>query len=336
MNTDIRALTERGRSKRAPSSSSSPEVGKVIVGQRYMLERLLIGLLVQRPRAARGRARPGQDARGAAPSPTPSAPASAASSSRPTCCPPTSSARMIYNPQDGELHRRARARSSPTWCWPTRSTAPRPRCSRRCSRRCRSGRSPSATRPSRCPTPFLVLATQNPIEQEGTYPLPEAQVDRFMLKVKVGYPTREEERADPGPHERAPTPPQAQKVIDPRADLARARERRPAASTWTRRSRTTSSTWSSPRASPRALRPQGPGAATSSTAPRPRATICLTPGGAGPRLPAPPRLRHPRGRQGGRPSTCCATASSLTYEAEAEELTTEKIIQRVFDRVEVP
>jgi MoxR-like ATPase len=41
--------------------------------------------------------------------------------------------------------------------------------------------------------PFLVLATQNPIEQEGTYPLPEAQVDRFMLKIKVGYPTREEE-----------------------------------------------------------------------------------------------------------------------------------------------
>lgn len=42
--------------------------------------------------------------------------------------------------------------------------------------------------------PFLVLATQNPIEQEGTYPLPEAQVDRFMLKVKIDYPTVEEER----------------------------------------------------------------------------------------------------------------------------------------------
>jgi MoxR-like ATPase len=44
------------------------------------------------------------------------------------------------------------------------------------------------------PQPFIVMATQNPIEQEGTYPLPEAQVDRFMLMVKVGYPTREEER----------------------------------------------------------------------------------------------------------------------------------------------
>lgn len=44
------------------------------------------------------------------------------------------------------------------------------------------------------PEPFLVLATQNPIEQEGTYPLPEAQLDRFMLKVVIGYPTKEEER----------------------------------------------------------------------------------------------------------------------------------------------
>jgi MoxR-like ATPase len=43
------------------------------------------------------------------------------------------------------------------------------------------------------PSPFLVMATQNPIEQEGTYPLPEAQVDRFMLKVNIGYPSKEEE-----------------------------------------------------------------------------------------------------------------------------------------------
>jgi MoxR-like ATPase len=45
------------------------------------------------------------------------------------------------------------------------------------------------------PDPFLVLATQNPLEQEGTYPLPEAQLDRFMLKVVVGYPSRTEERS---------------------------------------------------------------------------------------------------------------------------------------------
>ncbi|MBN2343541.1 MAG: MoxR family ATPase [Deltaproteobacteria bacterium] len=44
------------------------------------------------------------------------------------------------------------------------------------------------------PSPFIVMATQNPIEQEGTYALPEAQVDRFMLKIRVGYPTRDQER----------------------------------------------------------------------------------------------------------------------------------------------
>lgn len=45
------------------------------------------------------------------------------------------------------------------------------------------------------PKPFLVMATQNPIEQEGTYPLPEAQLDRFMFKIEVGYPSRSEEGA---------------------------------------------------------------------------------------------------------------------------------------------
>src|SRR5205814_8838493 len=45
------------------------------------------------------------------------------------------------------------------------------------------------------PDPFVVMASQTPIEQEGTYPLPEAQIDRFMLMIKVGYPSREEERA---------------------------------------------------------------------------------------------------------------------------------------------
>ena len=51
------------------------------------------------------------------------------------------------------------------------------------------------------PDPFLVLATQNPIEQEGTYPLPEAQVDRFMLKLRVGYPNKEEEMEISGENE---------------------------------------------------------------------------------------------------------------------------------------
>jgi len=70
--------------------------------------------------------------------------------------------------------------------------------------------------------PFLVLATQNPIEQEGTYPLPEAQVDRFMLKVIVDYPTRAEERVIMDRMTGAPLP-DVRAVIRPE-DLLRARE----------------------------------------------------------------------------------------------------------------
>ena len=90
------------------------------------------------------------------------------------------------------------------------------------------------------PEPFLVLATQNPLEQEGTYPLPEAQVDRFMLKAKISYPTKQEERDIVRMNlsgEGLPSP----KTSSRRAAWWRT-------STWTRRSRNTSSTSSSPRA----------------------------------------------------------------------------------------
>ncbi len=70
--------------------------------------------------------------------------------------------------------------------------------------------------------PFLVLATQNPIEQEGTYPLPEAQVDRFMLKVVVNYPTKEEERLIVRENI-AKTFPKVSKVLKPE-DIIRARD----------------------------------------------------------------------------------------------------------------
>ena len=69
--------------------------------------------------------------------------------------------------------------------------------------------------------PFLVLATQNPIEQEGTYPLPEAQVDRFMVKVKVAYPSRQEERAIVDRMGQGDLP-SAEAVVTP-ADIVRAR-----------------------------------------------------------------------------------------------------------------
>ncbi|HXG47846.1 MAG TPA: MoxR family ATPase [Methylomirabilota bacterium] len=68
--------------------------------------------------------------------------------------------------------------------------------------------------------PFLVLATQNPIEQEGTYPLPEAQVDRFMLKLKIGYPSRDEERQILDLMARTTGLPAASPVVEPGQILA--------------------------------------------------------------------------------------------------------------------
>ncbi|MFN3195678.1 MAG: AAA family ATPase [Chlorobiota bacterium] len=70
--------------------------------------------------------------------------------------------------------------------------------------------------------PFLVLATQNPLEQEGTYPLPEAQVDRFMLKLVVGYPTKEEERQILRMNLEKSFP-KVSKILDP-SDIIKARE----------------------------------------------------------------------------------------------------------------
>ena len=68
------------------------------------------------------------------------------------------------------------------------------------------------------PEPFLVMATQNPIEQEGTYPLPEAQVDRFLLKVVIGYPDKEEEKAIIRQNIRSEQVP-VNPVVDPREIL---------------------------------------------------------------------------------------------------------------------
>src|SRR6201990_1562496 len=67
--------------------------------------------------------------------------------------------------------------------------------------------------------PFLVLATQNPIEQEGTYPLPEAQVDRFMLKVVITYPKKEEERQILDLMAHTSAPPTTQPVVTPKEIL---------------------------------------------------------------------------------------------------------------------
>jgi MoxR-like ATPase len=181
------------------------------------------------------------------------------------------------------------------------------------------------------PDPFIVLATQNPIEQEGTYPLPEAQVDRFMLKVKVGYPTREEERAIMDRMVSA-TPPRAAKVVGP-AQLAAARG-------------TVLRIYMDDRVKDYIVNlvfatrdPKGHGLAELAGlveyGASPRATLFL----------ALAARAHSflRRRAFVTPEDVKAVAYdvlrhriTLTYEAEAEEVTPEKVVSKVLDRIEVP
>ena len=99
----------------------------------------------------------------------------------------------IFNQRHARVRVQRPARCSRTSCSSMRSTA---RCrarSRRCSRRWRRRRSPSTASRGALPTPFLVIATENPIDQEGTFPLPEAQLDRFAMRTGLGYPHEAEE-----------------------------------------------------------------------------------------------------------------------------------------------
>ena len=112
-----------------------------------------------------------------------------------------------------------------TCCSWTRSTAPRRAPSRRCSRPCRSARSRSRAMTRRLPDPFLVLATQNPVELEGTFALPQAQLDRFLLRARLGYPDAQGERRIARRYRDAAEPLDAiQPVLTPRTAAGRARQ----------------------------------------------------------------------------------------------------------------
>ena len=181
------------------------------------------------------------------------------------------------------------------------------------------------------PSPFLVLATQNPIDQEGTYPLPEAQVDRFMLKLSVGYPDRDEEleimrRMGTGPM------PQASPVVTPEEIL----QARRAAETIYMDSQVeryiVELVFATREPTRCGLRELDPLIAFGGS---PRASICLARTSR-----AHAFLRH-RGYV--TPEDVRSVAMDvlrhriiLTYEAEAEEVTSEDVVTRVLDTIEVP
>jgi len=181
------------------------------------------------------------------------------------------------------------------------------------------------------PDPFLVFATQNPIEQEGTYPLPEAQVDRFLLKAKVDYPTREEERQilDRMISGEAPT---VSRVIS--GDAVRALTTRVREIYMDDRLRDYMVALVSATRNPRDvglvdLAPLiGYGAS-------PRATLAFS--------EASRAVAFLRGRGYVVPEDVKEIARDvlrhrvlLTYEAEAEDVTSDTVIDRILERVEVP
>jgi MoxR-like ATPase len=188
---DIKAINEKIQRESAFVDILQMEIGKVIIGQKYMVERLLIGLLANGHILLEG-------VPGLAKTLSVKTLAAAIKAKfqriqfTPDLLPADLVGTMIYNQKEGSFQTKKgpvfanfiladEINRSPAKVQSALLEAMQ-------ERQVTIG---EQTFP--LPEPFLVLATENPIEQEGTYPLPEAQVDRFMLKVKIGYPTKEEE-----------------------------------------------------------------------------------------------------------------------------------------------
>ncbi|MCM8761006.1 MAG: AAA family ATPase [Candidatus Omnitrophica bacterium] len=187
----VEAINERVKKESAFIPKLIEEIEKVIVGQKYLIERLLVGLLANGHILIEG-------VPGLAKTMSVKVLAQAINTKfqrlqfTPDLLPADLIGTLIYNPKDGtfttkkgpifaniiladEINRApAKVQSALLEAMQERQVT-------------------IGENTFKLDEPFLVLATQNPIEHEGTYPLPEAQVDRFMLKLKVGYPTKEEE-----------------------------------------------------------------------------------------------------------------------------------------------
>src|SRR3984957_19558111 len=192
MNTGISAINNAVQDASAFVRPLFNEIGKVIIGQTYLVERLTIGLLANGPVLLEGV--PGL-------AKTLSVKTLAACLNvkfsrlqfTPDMLPADVIGTQIYNPQSGGFSTRRGPIFANLVLADEINRAP----AKVQSALLESMQEKQVTigeQTFKLEEPFLVLATQNPIEQEGTYPLPEAQVDRFMLKLKIGYPSRAEER----------------------------------------------------------------------------------------------------------------------------------------------
>ena len=192
MQQNISEISERVRESSAWVNLLQSEIGRVIVGQKYLIDRLIVGLVANGHVLLEGV--PGL-------AKTLSIRTLAAAIKvqfqriqfTPDLLPADIIGTLIYNPRDGEFTTKKGPVFSNLILADEVNRAPaKVQSALLESMQERQVTIGETSYP--LPDPFLVLATENPIDQEGTYPLPEAQIDRFMLKLKIGYPSREEER----------------------------------------------------------------------------------------------------------------------------------------------
>jgi MoxR-like ATPase len=189
---DVRALNELVSKESAFVDRLLNEVGKVIVGQQYMIERILVGLLTGGHVLLEG-------VPGLAKTLTVRTLCDAIHAKfariqfTPDLLPADLVGTVVYNQQRGEFTSKLGPVFANLVLADEINRAPA-KVQSALLEAMQEHQVTIGEKTYPLPDPFVVMATQNPIEQEGTYPLPEAQIDRFMLMVKVGYPTREDER----------------------------------------------------------------------------------------------------------------------------------------------
>src|SRR2546425_1606910 len=218
MNTGSNAINEAVQEASAFTRPLFNELGKVIIGQSYLTERLVIGLLANGHVLLEG---------------VPGLAKTLAVKSMAACIhvkfsrlqftpdmlPADVIGTQIYNPQSGAFTTRRGPISAHLVLADEINRAPA-KVQSALLEAMQEKQVTIGDQTFKLEEPFLVLATQNPIEQEGTYPLPEAQVDRFMLKPRIGYPSREEERRILDLMARTSGLPGASAVVDAKTILA--------------------------------------------------------------------------------------------------------------------
>jgi len=191
MSEGITAINEKVQKESAFVEDLISEIRKVIVGQEYLIERLLIGLLANGHVLIEG-------VPGLAKTLSVRVLSSAINTGfqrlqfTPDLLPADLLGTMIYNPKEGTFTTKKGPIFSNIILADEINRAPA-KVQSALLEAMQERQVTIGDKTFELDEPFLVLATQNPIEQEGTYPLPEAQVDRFMLKLNIGYPTKEEE-----------------------------------------------------------------------------------------------------------------------------------------------